>query len=50
MNYYFHVLTIQLHQKNQTYLIKVVFPVKGPNLISSNGGWKPSICKASSWV
>lgn len=31
------------------YRINVALPVKGPNLISSKGGWKPRICRASSW-
>lgn len=31
------------------YRIRVALPVKGPNLISSNGGWNPSMCSASSW-
>ena len=31
------------------YRISVALPVKGPNLISSKGGWKPRICRASSW-
>lgn len=33
-----------------SYLIKVAFPVNGPNLISPYGGWKPNILSASSWV
>ena len=33
-----------------SYLIKVAFPVKGPNLISPNGGLNPSIFSASSWL
>lgn len=31
------------------YRISVALPVKGPNLISSKGGWKPRMCRASSW-
>lgn len=31
-----------------SYLIKVAFPVNGPNLISPYGGWKPNILSASS--
>ncbi len=31
-----------------SYLIKVAFPVNGPNLISANGGLKPSMLNASS--
>ena len=34
----------------RNHLISIEFPVKGLNLISSNGGWKPKIYKASSWV
>ena len=33
-----------------SYLIKVAFPVKGPNLISPNGGLNPSMFSASSWL
>ena len=33
-----------------SYLIKVAFPVKGPNLISPNGGLNPSVFSASSWL
>jgi len=32
------------------YLIKVWFPVNGPNRISANGGSKPRISRASSWL
>lgn len=32
------------------HLISIEYPVKGPNLISSNGGWKPKICEAYSCV
>ena len=33
-----------------SYLIKVAFPVKGPNLISPNGGLNPSMFSVSSWL
>ena len=29
--------------------MRVAFPVNGPNLMSSNGGWKPRMWSASSW-
>jgi len=32
------------------YRIRVAFPVKGPNRMSPNGGWKPRMPRASSWV
>ena len=33
-----------------THFITVIFPVKGPKLISPKGGWKPSRASASSCV
>ena len=32
------------------YLIRVALPVKGPNRMSPNGGWKPRMARASSCV
>ncbi len=36
--------------KRKTYVISVLFPVKGPNFISWNGGENPRIKRASSCV